>query len=52
VVEKRDPPDPARAAANRLSLEQRLLQSKRAVIFHEWLRDRQRAAGLQVATLS
>ena len=47
VVEKRDPPDSALAAANRASLEERILQGKRAMIFVEWLRERRRAAGVQ-----
>jgi len=47
VVEKRDPPDAALAAANRASLEERILQGKRAMIFAEWLRERRRAAGVQ-----
>lgn len=47
VVEKRDPPDSALAAANRASLDERILQGKRAMIFVEWLRERRRAAGVQ-----
>jgi len=47
VVEKRDPPDPAKAVANRASLEERILQGKRAMIFAEWLQERRRVAGVQ-----
>jgi hypothetical protein len=47
VVEKRDPPDPARAAANRASLDERILRGKRGIIFSEWLRERRQAAGVQ-----
>jgi len=47
VVEKRDPPDPAQAAANRASLDERILRGKRAMIFSEWLRERRRVAGVQ-----
>ena len=47
VVENREPPDAALAAANRASLEERILQGKRAMIFVEWLRERRRAAGVQ-----
>lgn len=47
VVEKRDPPDPAQAVANRASLEERILKGKREMMFGEWLRDRRQAAGLQ-----
>ena len=47
VVEKRDPPDSAKAAANRASLDERLLRGKREIIFAEWLRERRQAAGIQ-----
>jgi peptidyl-prolyl cis-trans isomerase D len=47
VVEKRDPPDPAQAAANRASLEERILRGKRAMMFSEWLQERRRVAGVQ-----
>src|SRR6266576_119467 len=47
VVEKRDPPDPTLAAANRASLDERILRGKRAMIFAGWLRERRRAAGVQ-----
>ena len=47
VVEKRDPPDSAKAAANRASLDERLLRGKREIIFAEWLQERRRAAGVQ-----
>ena len=47
VVEKRDPPDPAQAAMNRASLEERILQGKRAMIFSEWLKERRQVAGAQ-----
>src|SRR5207302_3516894 len=45
VVEKRDPPDPALATANRASLDERILRGKRAMIFAVWLRERRRADG-------
>src|SRR5213592_1879120 len=47
VVEKRDPPDSGQAAANRASLDERILKGKREMIFSEWLRDRRQAAGIQ-----
>jgi peptidyl-prolyl cis-trans isomerase D len=47
VVEKRDPPDSAKASANRASLDERLLRGKREIIFAEWLRERRQAAGIQ-----
>ena len=52
VVEKRDPPDPAQAAVNRASLEERILQGKRAMIFSEWLKERRQVAGAQATTPS
>jgi peptidyl-prolyl cis-trans isomerase D len=52
VVEKRDPPDPAQDAANRASLDERILQGKRAMIFAEWLRERRRVAGAQATVPS
>jgi peptidyl-prolyl cis-trans isomerase D len=52
VVEKRDPPDPAQAAVNRTSLEERILQGKRAMIFSEWLKERRQVAGAQATAPS
>jgi peptidyl-prolyl cis-trans isomerase D len=52
VVEKRDPPDPAQAAVNRASLEERILQGKRAMIFSEWLKERRQVAGAQATAPS
>jgi hypothetical protein len=52
LVEKRDPPDPAQAAVNRASLEERTLQGKRAMIFSEWLKERRQAAGAQATAPS
>ena len=47
VVEKRDPPNPAQAAANRASLDDRVLRGKRAMMFSDWLQERRRVAGVQ-----
>jgi len=47
VVEKREPPDPAHAEANRASLDERVLRGKRTIIFYEWLRERRRVAGVE-----
>ena len=47
VVEKREPGDPAGFAAAKVTFEKNYLQSKRMVVFEEWLHDRRRAAGLQ-----
>jgi peptidyl-prolyl cis-trans isomerase D len=52
VVEKRDPPDPVQAAANRASLDQRILRGKRAMMFSEWLQERRRVAGVQATAPS
>jgi peptidyl-prolyl cis-trans isomerase D len=49
VLEARDPGDPAGFAAAKASFEKNYLQSKRMVVFDEWLHDRRRAAGLQLA---
>ena len=47
MLEKRDPADPAGYDKIRTDFEKNYLQSKRAVVFDEWLRDRRQAAGLQ-----
>ena len=52
VVEKRDPPDPAHAVANRASLDERVLRGKRTIIFYEWLRERRRIAGIEASVAS
>jgi hypothetical protein len=53
VVEKRDPPDSAQAgAANRASLDERILRGKRAMMFSEWLQERRRVAGVQATAPS
>ena len=52
VVEKREPPDPAQSAANRAALDERILRSKRTVIFSDWLRERRQVAGTPQAAPS
>jgi len=52
VVEKRDPPDPSQSAANRASLDERVLRGKRAMMFSEWLQERRRIAGVQTTVPS
>jgi len=47
VLEKREPPDPAKYQESKATFDQRYLGNKRTIVFHEWLRDRQRDAGLQ-----
>ena len=49
VLESRDPGDPAGFAAAKTMFEKNYLQSKRMVMFDEWLHDRRRAAGIQEA---
>jgi len=49
VLESRDPGDPAGFAQAKTSFEKNYLQSKRMVVFDEWLRERRRAAGIQEA---
>jgi parvulin-like peptidyl-prolyl isomerase len=49
VLESRDPGDPAGFDAVKTTFEKNYLQSKRMVVFDEWLHDRRRAAGLQEA---
>ena len=52
VVEKRDPPDVAQGAAQRASLDERLLRGKRTIIFYEWLHERRRVAGAEASVAS
>jgi hypothetical protein len=49
VLEKREPPDPAKYAESKAAFEQRTLRNMRTIAFIEWLRDRQRDAGLPVS---
>ena len=46
VLEKREPPDEAKYQASKASFEQRILGNKRDLVFYDWLRERQREAGL------
>ena len=48
ILEKRDPPDPANYQANKAAFDERYLRNKRGIVFYEWLRDRQRAAGVEL----
>jgi hypothetical protein len=45
-VEKREPPDEAKYREDKAAFDERILRNKREVAFAEWLRDRQRDAGL------
>jgi peptidyl-prolyl cis-trans isomerase D len=46
ILEKREPPEPSKYAVEKAAFEQRYLRNMRTIAFHEWLRDRQRDAGL------
>lgn len=48
VVEQREPGDPAGYEKVKTSFEKNYLQSKKMVVFDEWLHERRRAAGLQL----
>jgi hypothetical protein len=47
VLEKREPSADTEAGEKKAVFEKRLLDNKQRVVFFEWLRDRQQAAGLQ-----
>jgi peptidyl-prolyl cis-trans isomerase D len=47
ILDKREPPEPAKYAEQKAAFEQRFLANMRLIAFHEWLRDRARDAGLQ-----
>jgi hypothetical protein len=49
VLEARDPGDPTGFAQAKTKYEKDNLQGKRTVVFDEWLRERRRAAGLQLS---
>ena len=47
VLEKREPSADTEAGEKRAAFEKRLFDNKQRIVFYEWLRDRQQAAGLQ-----
>jgi peptidyl-prolyl cis-trans isomerase D len=47
VLEKREPLADSDAREKKAAFEKRLLDNKERIVFYEWLRDRQQAAGLQ-----
>src|SRR5437867_2178924 len=47
ILEKREPSADANADEKKAAFERRLLDNKQRIVFYEWLRDRQQAAGLQ-----
>ena len=46
LMEKREPPDPAKYQETKATFEERYIKTAREYVFMEWLRDRQRDAGL------
>jgi hypothetical protein len=46
LMEKREPPDPAKYQQSKATFEERYFKTAREYVFMEWLRDRQREAGL------
>jgi peptidyl-prolyl cis-trans isomerase D len=50
VLEKREPPDEAKYQAGKAAFEERILRSKREIVFFEWLHDRQRVADVKFPT--
>ena len=49
ILEKRDPPDPAKYQEAKAKFEEKYLKTAREYVFEEWLRDRQRNADVQFA---
>src|SRR5262249_17446862 len=49
LMDKREPADPAKYPETKAKLEERYLKNAREYVFMEWLRDRQRDAGLTSA---
>jgi peptidyl-prolyl cis-trans isomerase D len=49
IVEKREPPPDANNPAKKAAFKERILNNRRQIVFYEWLRDRQQAAGVQSA---
>ena len=46
LMEKREPPDPSKYQQSKATFEERYFKTAREYVFMEWLRDRQREAGL------
>lgn len=49
VLEKREPAEDATNSEKKAAFEKRLLNNKQKLVFYEWLRERQQAAGIQFA---
>ena len=52
LVEKREPPDPAKYQQGKAAFDERYLKNTRRIVFFEWLRDRQQEAGVQLANVN
>ena len=46
VLEKRDPPDEGKYGPKKKELAERITTNKREIVFYEWLREKQREAGI------
>ena len=49
LMDKREPADPSKYEQTKASFQERFLKNAREYVFMEWLRDRQRDAGLLAA---
>jgi hypothetical protein len=49
LMEKREPPDPAKYQETRVKLVENYMENAREYVFMEWMRDRQRESGFQFA---
>ena len=49
ILEKREPSPDANDPAKKAAFKERVLNNRRQIVFYEWLRDRQQAAGLHFA---
>jgi len=49
ILEKREPSPDSGDPAKKAAFRERLLNNRRQIVFYEWLRDRQQAAGAQFA---
>ena len=49
ILEKREPSADSNTGEKKAAFEKRLLDNKERIVFFEWLRDRQQAAGLQLS---
>jgi peptidyl-prolyl cis-trans isomerase D len=52
LLEKREPPDPAKYQQGKAAFDERYLKNKRRIVFFEWLLDRRQEAGVQLAKVN